>query len=117
MFYLIIYSIFYIYICLASSVAVQTLKSWSDDTPRKQSLKSKYKLEKKARIEAQKNIATLRQKLADINNEENYMQQCEKFLSPSLLTIVKSHIRCQKKCPNGHRYSDELKQFALTIYF
>ncbi|KAL4104785.1 hypothetical protein QTP88_020061 [Uroleucon formosanum] len=101
----------------SSSVAVQTLKSWSDDTPRKQSLKSKYKLEKKARIEAQKTIATLIQKLVDINNEENYMQQCEKFLSPSLLTIVKSHIRCQKKRPNGYRYSDELKQFALTIYF
>ncbi|KAE9523725.1 hypothetical protein AGLY_015866 [Aphis glycines] len=59
----------------SSSVAVQTLKSWSDDTPRKQSLKS------------------------------------------NLLTIVKSHIRCQKKRPNGYRYSDELKQFALTIYF
>jgi len=80
-------------------------------------LKSKYKLEKKVRIEAQKTIATLSQKLADINNEENYMQQCEQFLSPSLLTIVKSHIRCQKKRPNGYRYSDELKQFALTIYF
>jgi len=39
------------------------------------------------------------------------------MFSPSLFTIVQSYIRCQKKHPNGYRYSDELKQFALTIYF
>jgi len=44
------------------------------------------------------------------------MQLYEQFLSPSFLTIVKSHICCQKKRPNGYGYSDELKQFALTIY-
>jgi len=56
----------------SSSKAVQTLKSWSDNTPRKKTLVAKYKMEKAARIDAEKAVVTLTNQLASLNTEENF---------------------------------------------
>lgn len=63
----------------------------------------------------QKTIVSLSQQLANHKTVENYLKICEINLSPGLCNIVKSQINLKTK--QGYRYSNDIKQLALNIYF
>jgi len=42
---------------------------------------------------------------------------CEQYLSPSVYLLVKNNVVNKERSKSGHRYSKQIKQFALTIYF
>lgn len=45
------------------------------------------------------------------------LETCKEYLSPTLFMIVKSQILNKEKNYQGFRYSNEIKQLALSIYF
>lgn len=102
---------------LGSSKSCQTLKALSEKTPRKVLLRQQLKTEKEARLKAEKTILGLSHQLTEFNTVDNFLSLCEQHLSPSVLTIVKSHMMCKTRNPHGYRYTNDMKQLALTIYF
>lgn len=80
-------------------------------------LRHQLKIEKEARLKAEKTILGLSNQLAEFNTVDNFLSLCEQHLSPSVLTIVKSHMLCKTRNPHGYRYTNDMKQLALTIYF
>ncbi|KAE9524069.1 hypothetical protein AGLY_015550 [Aphis glycines] len=101
----------------SSSTGCQTLKSWSEKTPRKVLLRQQLKIEKEARLKAEKTILALSNQLSEFNTVENLLSLCEQHLSPAVLTIVKSNLMRKTRNPHGYRYTNDMKQLALTIYF
>lgn len=59
---------------------------------RRHVLITKLKKEKKARTDAEKTIIFLNNKLIENNTVDHFYTLCEKYLPPSVLSIVKSHI-------------------------
>jgi len=55
--------------------------------------------------------------LQHADNIENVLQLFEKYISHSLFIVVKNNVLNKDKTPKGRRFSNEIKQFALTIYF
>lgn len=89
----------------------------SEKTPRKVFLRQQLKIEKEARLKAEKTILALSNQLSEFNTVENLLSLCEQHLSPAVLTIVKSNLMCKTRNPHGYRYTNDMKQLALTIYF
>lgn len=50
-------------------------------------------------------------------NEEYFKRQCEYFLPPYLASFIKTQLEMLKRGMHGKRYSNEYKQFALSLYF
>ncbi|CAG9827175.1 unnamed protein product, partial [Diabrotica balteata] len=95
------------------TAATQTPSKLSGGTPRKRKLRLKIK---KLRASAKKAYASSKQK-EDHKSLKIFFQMCDKFLNKSLAQIVKAQAILKTKCPKSRRYSDEYKQFALTLYF
>ncbi|XP_072399151.1 uncharacterized protein [Diabrotica undecimpunctata] len=91
----------------------QTPSKLSGGTPRKKKLRLKIK---KLRASAKKAYASSKQK-EDNKSLKKFFQMCDKLLNKSLAQIVKAQAILKTKCPKSRRYSDEYKQFALTLYF
>uniref|UniRef100_A0A2S2NST0 Repressor of the inhibitor of the protein kinase n=1 Tax=Schizaphis graminum TaxID=13262 RepID=A0A2S2NST0_SCHGA len=96
-------SINFNFISPSSSKGSQTLKTWSDKTPRKLLLRQQLKMEKEARIKAEKTVLVLSNQLAEFNTVENLLSLCEQHCSPAILTIMKSHIMSKTRNPHGYR--------------
>ncbi|XP_022182608.1 52 kDa repressor of the inhibitor of the protein kinase-like [Myzus persicae] len=91
------------FIIPSSSKSCQTLKALSEKTPRKVLLRQQLKTEKEARLKAEKTILGLSHQLTEFNTVDNFLSLCEQHLSPSVLTIVKSHMMCKTRNPHGYR--------------
>jgi len=74
-------------------------------------------MEKEARLKAEKTVLVLSNELAEFNTVENLLSLCEQHCSPAILTIMKSHMMSKTRYPHGYRYTNDMKQLALTIYF
>lgn len=79
-------------------------------------LRAQLKKEKEARLKAEKIVINLSNQLTEFGTVEKFLSLCEKHLSPNVLTIVKSHMMCKTRNPHGYRYTNNMKQLALTIY-
>lgn len=80
-------------------------------------MRAKLKLEKEKRQQAENTIVLLSNQLAEFYTVENCLKLCVKYFDPGVLTIIKSHILQKTRNPHGYRYTNEIKQFALTIHF
>ena len=101
-----------------SDSSSQTPDHLSYSTPRKKALRSELKEAKEKIKSLEKTVATfLSNVLAENDSTDIFLKQCQKYLSPALLLIVRSHVMCKSRKKPGYRYSKSLKQFALTIYF
>lgn len=95
----------------------QTPGYLSANTPRKQKLAMEIQSGKKEIKNLKKTVVSLSQQLSNYDTVQNYLRLSEKYLSPGLFTVVKSHINLKTKQKEGYRYSNEIKQLALNIYF
>lgn len=102
---------------ITSDSSSQTPDHLSYSTPRKVVLRTQLKEAKEKIKSLEKTVAKLSNVLDENDSTDIFLKQCQKFLSPSLLLIVRSHLMCKSRKKPGYRYSKSLKQFALTIYF
>lgn len=98
---------------LLVSSDTQTPQALSASTPRKQKLRMKMR-----RLEKQDSkMKCLKRKREDHLTTQDFGRWCDKLLSPTLSEIIKTHIALKNKAPIARRYSDEMKKFALSLYF
>lgn len=97
-----------------SSKSTQTGLSLTSDTPRKKKLRSRIKYFKATR-KTPKLLLNNRKKTAI--SFEDFLEACDKYLSPNFAHLVKINAKLNKFKPLGRRYSTEYKQFALSLYF
>nr|CAI5838914.1 unnamed protein product [Callosobruchus analis] len=50
-------------------------------------------------------------------NLEEFNRFCDVFLDRLLSSIIKTHVALKTRAPLGRRYTNEIKQFALMLYF
>ncbi|XP_011873779.1 PREDICTED: uncharacterized protein LOC105565304 [Vollenhovia emeryi] len=90
----------------------QTPQSLSAHSPRKLKLQQKIK-------NLEKEIVTLRgiiKRIEDVT-EDQFLNACEKFMSPLIALFVREQVLSGKKKYQGRRYSLQLKQLCLNLYF
>lgn len=83
--------------------SLQTPQHLSTKTPRK--------------LKLEKQVMVLTSQLLLNDTTEQLLALSEKYLSSSLFVIVKTYISLKNKHKQVYRYSDELKQLTLTIFF
>lgn len=76
----------------------------------------KNSLRKKCRMKLQSVIDSNKQ-LIDNYSIETTLRVCEKYCSPTFYMLVKSQIDNMHRKRQGYRYSNDIKQLALNIYF
>lgn len=103
-------------ICEASTGS-QTPGYLSLKTPRKETLRKKLSKAHTTIKELENDVNRLTVCLQHADTIENVLQLVEKYISPSLFIVVKNNVLNKDKTPKGRRFSNEIKQFALTIYF
>lgn len=62
-------------------------------------------------------VKKLNKSLLQNDSIDNFLNRCQKMLPPNLIFIIKSHLMCKQRKEGGFRYSKEMKEFALSIYF
>lgn len=92
-----------------SSVALQTQKVLSSQTPRKTRFRKVIK-QKQRRI-----LHFQRKPNVSDNSLNHFLKLCDEHLSPQLAKVVK--FNAKNKYHEKARYSSEYKQFALNLYF
>jgi len=104
--------------CSTVSISSQTTQKLSVNTPRKKKLKTEVSLLKAKCANLEKQVETLSLKVVEsIHSVDHFKEVCDAHLPPNLSMIIKSFVNLAKKNPHGYRYSNEVKQLALTIYF
>lgn len=73
---------------------------------------------------AKKRIKDLELKVKKLNKSlipkdsvKYFLNYCQKMLPSNLNCIIEAHFMCEKRKKKGFRYSKEMKEFALSIYF
>ncbi|XP_060869340.1 uncharacterized protein LOC132944155 [Metopolophium dirhodum] len=102
-----------------SVIGIQTPSYLSSKTPRKVALQEKLKESERVQAELKQIIINLNRQIANEPNNklENCLETCKEYLSPTLFMIIKSQIKNKERNYRGFRYSNEIKQLALSIYF
>ncbi|XP_050303875.1 uncharacterized protein LOC126741499 [Anthonomus grandis grandis] len=95
---------------LSPSASTQTSSQLSSNTPRKRKLRLQIKKMRKFGV-----TAKARQK--EDPDVRDFNRLCDKFLSKPLACVIKTHVALKGKRRKSHRFSMELKQFALTFHF
>lgn len=104
---------------LRSPVETQTEKFLSSTTPRKENLKEVITNLKIENRKLQEDLQAAMEKVEKLENptEDQFKAQCSKFLSPNISNFIKCQLDLSKKTKYGRRYTDNLKQFSLGLYF
>lgn len=76
-------------------------------TPRKRKLLKETRFLKKSLAELSKPSVS----------DEDFLKYCEDNFNAGTFNFIKVQLELHKRHPQGYRYTDEFKQFALTIYF
>jgi len=100
-----------------STTGSQTPGHLSLKTPRKETLRKKLAVARATIHELRNNVNHLEVCLKQTDTVENVLRLVEKYISPSLFIVVKNNVLNKCKNPKGRRFSNEIKQFALTVYF
>lgn len=103
-------------ICEATTGS-QTPGHLSLKTPRKETLRKKLAEAHTTIKKLENDVIRLSVSLEQSDTIENVLQLVKKYISPSLFIVVKNNVLNKDKKPKGRRFSNEIKQFALTIYF
>ncbi|XP_050064190.1 uncharacterized protein LOC126553035, partial [Aphis gossypii] len=107
------------------SSSTQTTQLLSLHTPRKQkyraqlqNIKNKYEqLEQKFEALSQEVHKKSCANEIDVTSVELFNRVVEAQLPPNLSMVIKQYVQMGKRKPQGVRYSNEIKQLALTIFF
>lgn len=91
---------------LVSSKNVQDLKVRTKETPKKDVFCEQLKIEKE---KAKKSVMALSNQLNEYGSSKNFSKLCEKHLSPSILSVVKSYSNCKTRNPHGYRYINNMQ--------
>lgn len=91
-------------------MSTQTPLWLSHNTPRKKKLRAKIRSLKRRRLES---VAT--EEVIDL--ETFFEQSCDSTFTQSMANFIKSEYKLTKSLSKGARYTNEHKQFALTIFF
>ena len=97
-----------------NSCCSQTSKLLSADTPRRQKLRKIINTQKQ-KAKRLRHKLKLKKKNRSIPSEEA-IKILETMLPPKVVTFVESQIDLNSKKKNGHRYTNETKAFALSLY-
>lgn len=100
-----------------STTGSQTPGYLSLKTPRKETLRKKLAVAHTAIHELRDNVNHLEVCFKQTDTVENVLRLVEKYITPSLFIVVKYNALNKDKNPKGRHFSNEIKQFALTIYF
>jgi len=104
--------------CSTVSTSSQTTQQLSVNTPRKKKLKTEVSQLKAKCAKLEKQVEALSVKVAEsINSVDHFKEMCDVHLPPNLSMIIVNFVNLTKKNPHGYRYTNEIKQLALTIYF
>ncbi|XP_030764863.1 uncharacterized protein LOC115889088 [Sitophilus oryzae] len=95
---------------ISPTATTQTPSSLSSHTPRKLKLRAQVR-----NLRKRKQIPKIQE--GEDFSVEVFNVMCDKFLNAPLTELIKTHIKMKSKKPLGRRYSSELKQFALALYF
>lgn len=96
---------------LSPTMSTQTLLSLSAHTQRKEKLRRKIKT-----LEGRRSPTRILQTKEGLSIED-FNVMCDQFLDKTLAALVKSHAVLSMKKPLARRYSNEIKQSALALYF
>lgn len=99
-----------------SATQSQTPASLSDRTPRKMLLRKELFAESKRRKELE-SVMSSNPQLAEDYCIDIALKVCEKYCSKTVCLFVKSQINNKNRKSKGYRYSNDIKQLALNIYF
>ncbi|KAJ8963686.1 hypothetical protein NQ317_017306 [Molorchus minor] len=95
-------------------VAIQTPQSLSWDSPRKQELRLKIKrLSSERRIHDVEQTPSKRQTLS----KEHVLAYFKEHFNEGFTNLIETSLNLRERNPKGYRYTQEYKQFALTVYF
>lgn len=94
--------------------STQTERNLTNDTPRKNKLKFQVKTLKRKIIFQKKQSQKYK---CEKNQLQCFKKYCDKFLNKPLAEIIKLQALLKGKTSKGRRYSEEYKNFALTLYF
>lgn len=91
-------------------------------TPRKQKYRAQLQNIKNKYEQLEQKVEILSQKLQkkneiDVTLVDLFNRVVEAQLPPNLSMVVKQYVQMGKRKPQGMRYSNQIKQLALTIYF
>lgn len=99
-----------------SDVSTSTPASLTDRTPRKMKLRKQLFAEAKRRKELESAMSS-NPELAEDYSIMMCLKVIEKYCSPTVRLIVKSQIDNKNRKSKGYRYSNDIKQLALSIFF
>ncbi|KAE9544229.1 hypothetical protein AGLY_001408 [Aphis glycines] len=100
-----------------SSCSTQTPKILSRYTSRKIKLKEQLTMQKEKYESLQVEFKKLQKAYSNACSLSNFNLMCDKFLTPEMSNFVKLQSKLINFKNKGRRYTDEFKQFALTIWF
>lgn len=98
---------------IIQDVATQTPQDLSQNSPRKRFLKSKIRSLKRRCTSLEASGST--EEIVDL--DVFFARCCDTFFTSSVANFVKMQYKLSKVSLKGSRYTNEMKQFALTIYF
>lgn len=98
------------YIFLDESTQTSTSLSWG--TPRKTFLRKKIKI-----LQKEANAPKCKQLLENDVTIEDVEKFLDKKYSVEASKLLKTQLKLLNRAPRGSRYSEEFKQFALSVYF
>nr|CAI5829177.1 unnamed protein product [Callosobruchus analis] len=101
---------------LTSPVEIQTPKSFSSNSPRKQQLRQKLVVlkEENKKLKGEVNAAL---QTASEPTQDLFLELCDKFLTKDMAKLVKSQVLLLTTEKQGRRYAPEFKKFAMTLFF
>lgn len=90
----------------------------SAKSPRKSKLSSKIAQLSEENKKLKQEIEKQRQEEQKKEIDENgFKELCDRFLTPSLSSFVKLQLSHMNRDIRGHRYTNEFKKFAMSLYF
>jgi len=107
------------------SISTQTTQVLFVSTPRKRKLKVEVRELRTRCNKLEQKVEYLSQEIAKKSSEihnvvtsvDHFYEVCDTHLPPNLSIVVKNYVQMSKRKPQGIRYSNTIKQLALTIYF
>ncbi|CAI6368536.1 unnamed protein product [Macrosiphum euphorbiae] len=104
-----------------SNSQTQIHQCLSSNTPRKDKLNKLLSIQKNKFNDLHKQFLTLKKHCSDLEKKSSTLEffhlMCDNFLNKGFANFVKIQSKLTLQDPHGHRYSYEIKQFALMVHF
>ncbi|KAK9674797.1 hypothetical protein QE152_g40845 [Popillia japonica] len=99
-----------------TTASVQTTQILSATSPRKARLRSEIRVLQRKIQHFEKEEDAANQEPSTISEDE-FIKFCQAHFNEATANLFKIQLKLSERSPNGYRYSNEFKQFALNIFF